>query len=262
HCYCQWHPCPPPVVVYVQRHAGNKSPAGTTDTSSTSSPASSPPGVALVRKCTNARQQGATFTDDEHTLTPVSLTSFPEEASGCEATPARDDGDGPNTIEQEEDGDVDTSPTESSCSDRHFFVGAERLDVSTDTERLVAERQSMEARLDDAKASVPKILPEDVAVGGLRDSGKGYEKTDGYSATRGEPSIACVAEEAMAAAAGRSESKSPDLPPVEKRESSPDTATTGDEDDQDYNFVFDDEEPGDSCRKNVRFSDQALWRVH
>ncbi|CAN0565457.1 unnamed protein product, partial [Ectocarpus sp. 12 AP-2014] len=133
---------------------------------------------------------------------------------------------------------------------------------STDVERLAAERESMEAGPDDAKASVPKILPEDVALGGLRDSGKGHEKTDGYSATRGEPSIACVAGEAMAAPAGRSESNSPDLPPFEKRESSPDTASLGDEDDQDYNFVFDDEEPGDSWRKNVRFSDQALWRVH
>ncbi|CAN0259194.1 unnamed protein product, partial [Ectocarpus sp. 8 AP-2014] len=167
-----------------------------------------------------------------------------------------------NTIDQEEDGDVDMSPTESSCSDRHFFVGAERSDVSTDVDRLAAERESMEAGPDDANASVPKILPKDVALGGLRDSDKGHERTDGYSATRGEPSIACVAEEAMAAPAGRTESKSPDLQTAEKRESSPDTPTIEDEDDQDYNFVFDDEEPGDSGRKNVRFSDEALWRVH
>lgn len=200
--------------------------------------------------------------DDEHTLTPVSLTSSPEEESGCEATPARDDGDGANTIEQEEDGDVDMLPTERSCRDRRFFVGAERSGVSTGVNRLAAERESMEAGPDEAEASVPKILPKDVALGGLRESDEGHGRMDGYSATGGEPSIACVAEEAMAAPAGRTESTSPDLPTVEKRESSPDTATVEDEDDQDYNFVFDEEEPRDSSRKNVRFSDEALWRVH
>ncbi|CAM9842857.1 unnamed protein product, partial [Ectocarpus fasciculatus] len=39
-------------------------------------------------------------------------------------------------------------------------------------------------------------------------------------------------------------------------------ATIEDDDDQDYNFVFDEEEPGESCRKSVRFSNECLWSVH
>lgn len=202
------------------------------------------------------------FEDDEHTLTPVSLTSSPGQQSGCEATPPRDDGDGANTIEQEEDGEVDIPSTEGSCNDRHFFVGADRSDASTEVDRLAAERESKEAGPDEAEAVVPKIIPKDVDLGGVRESDEGHERTDGHSATGDEPSIACVTEEAMAAPAGRTECVSPTLPTVEKRESSPDSATIEDEDDHDYNFVFDKEEPGDSCRKSVCFSDESLWRVH